>query len=53
MLMSEVTSHLRITKPTVYRLVADGALTAHRIGSSRLIRFRRDEVEALVSPVTA
>jgi excisionase family DNA binding protein len=41
----QVAAYLRISKDTVYNLVAAGAIPALRLG--RVLRFRRDQIEAL------
>ena len=46
----EVGAELRLTPPTVRKLVDTGVLPAVRIGSTTL-RFRREDVDRLLQPV--
>lgn len=50
MTKAEVAEHLRITNRGVDLLRADGRLTAYALGD-RIIRFKRDEVEAALKPI--
>jgi excisionase family DNA binding protein len=52
MLKSEAIAYLRITEPTLDKLIREGQLTAYRLGP-RLIRLRREDVEALLQPIEA
>jgi excisionase family DNA binding protein len=45
--VGEVAQILRVSRPTVYRLVESGELPAHRIGGS--IRIGRDDLLAVIS----
>lgn len=51
MTKQEVADRLRVTTQTVRRMARDGRLTEHRNGN--IVRFRDDEVEALLQPVPA
>jgi excisionase family DNA binding protein len=46
----EVAEELRLTPPTIRRLVDTGALPAIRLGNATL-RFRREDVDRLLTPV--
>jgi excisionase family DNA binding protein len=46
----EVAEHFRITTRCVDTMRADGRLKAYALGD-RIIRFRRDEVEAALQPI--
>lgn len=50
MTAAEVMGKLRISRQTLYRWRQDGTLPALKIG--RLVRYRREDVEALLSPAT-
>jgi excisionase family DNA binding protein len=52
MSVKDVAAYLHVTPRTVYTMMADGRLKAYKIGY-RLIRFRRDEVDAAMTPVAA
>lgn len=43
--------YLGVTLRTVDNMAARGALQAYRVADGPLIRFRRDDVEALLQPV--
>lgn len=48
--VAEAASILRLSRPTIYRLVSDGTLPAHKIGGS--IRIDREEMlAALTTPI--
>lgn len=49
--LQEAGELLGVSVDTVRRRIADGSLPAERIKGSRLIRVRRDDVEALLRPV--
>ncbi len=44
--------YLSVNERTVRRLIADGQLPAHRVGS-RLVRVRRSDVENLLTRIPA
>ena len=50
MSIKAVAAYLGVTPRTVYTMIADGRLRAYKLGD-RLIRFRRDEVDAALTPV--
>ena len=50
MSVSDVARYLGVTTRTVYTMVADGRLRAYKLGD-RIIRFRRDEVDAALTPI--
>jgi excisionase family DNA binding protein len=50
--IAEAAERLRVNPRTVRRRVADGHLTAYRVGPS-LIRLDSDEVDALLRPIPA
>jgi excisionase family DNA binding protein len=52
MTRAEVAQHFRITTRGVDLLRRDGRLTAYALGD-RIIRFKRDEVEAALQPIDA
>ena len=52
MSVKDVATYLGVTPRTVYTMIADGRLRAYKIGY-RIIRFRRDEVDAAMTPVEA
>ena len=52
MSVSDIAKYLGVTTRTVYVMIADGRLKAYKIGY-RIIRFRRDEVDAAMTPVAA
>lgn len=45
-----VAAHLRVTEEFLRREIAEGRLPGYRVGT-RMIRLRRDDVEALVRPI--
>lgn len=51
MTKQEVAARLRVTPQTVRRMARDQRLTEYRNGN--IVRFREDEVEALLQPVQA
>ena len=50
--VSEAADLLRVSRPTVWRWINDGALTAYRVGA-RTIRVRRADLEAALRPARA
>ena len=52
MSVKDVAEYLGVTTRTVYVMVADGRLKAYKLGY-RIIRFRRDEIDAAMTPVEA
>jgi excisionase family DNA binding protein len=49
MTKKEAAAHLRVSTRTIERLVRDGKLRKHNVaGSSRSVRFSREEVESLL-----
>jgi excisionase family DNA binding protein len=49
---TDAAAYLGVATKTVDRLVSRGDLTAYRL-SARLIRFRRDDLDALLVPTDA
>lgn len=45
---AEATERLRISRDSLRRLVATGALPAVRLSGGRLVRFRPEDVEDLI-----
>jgi excisionase family DNA binding protein len=52
MSVKDVAQYFGVTTRTVYTMMADGRLKGYKIGY-RIIRFRRDEVDAAMTPVAA
>jgi excisionase family DNA binding protein len=52
MSMQDVAVYLGVTPRTVRTMILDGRLKAYQLGS-RVIRFRRSEVDAALTPVEA
>jgi excisionase family DNA binding protein len=50
--IAEVAERFRVHPRTVRRRIAEGALTAYRVGP-HLIRLDADEVDALLRPIPA
>ncbi|TPG31658.1 excisionase family DNA-binding protein [Mycolicibacterium hodleri] len=50
--IGETAAYLGITTRTVSQMIADGRLVAYRCGP-RVIRLRRDEIDAAMVPVPA
>jgi excisionase family DNA binding protein len=48
--VADATAELHVTQRFVRRLIADGELHAVKIGT-RLVRIRRDDLEAALRPV--
>ena len=49
MSIKDVAEYLGVTTRTVYTMIADGRLRAYKLGE-RVIRFRRSEVDAALTP---
>lgn len=47
---TQVCDYLQISSSTLRRLVASEELTAYRLGRSRTRRFRREDLEKLLTP---
>jgi excisionase family DNA binding protein len=47
--ISDTADYLDVTTRTVHQMIADGRLTAYRLGA-RVIRLRRDEIDAAMVP---
>lgn len=47
--ISETADYLGVTTRTVRQAIADGRLTGYRLGA-RLVRLRRDEIDAAMRP---
>ena len=48
--MQDAATYLRVTTRTVRTMVLDGLLKAYQLGP-RVIRFRRSEIEAVLTPI--
>jgi len=48
----EVIAELRISRSTLDRLLANGEITAQRIGSNGALRFKRGDVQSALQPRT-
>lgn len=44
--VGEAADYLRLSKPSIYRLVTQGVLTAHTIGDAGERRFKRADLDA-------
>jgi excisionase family DNA binding protein len=44
--VAEAAEYLRLSKPSIYRLVSQGVLTAHTIGGKGERRFKRADLNA-------
>ena len=51
--IDEAGNFLRLSGRTIYQLVHDGKLVAYRVGTGTHRRFRRDDLERLMTPETA
>jgi len=49
--VQEVAKFLGVSENTVRRYILDGRLSAYRLGSGRLIRIRREDLEGLLIPI--
>jgi excisionase family DNA binding protein len=49
----DVCRRLNVSRPTLYRRVADGSLRAFRVGEAGPLRFEPEAVEALLRPARA
>jgi excisionase family DNA binding protein len=50
--ITEVAHNLNCSDDTVRRMISRGELRAYRVGSSRLIRIKRADLERAMRPVT-
>ena len=48
--IDESAGYLRVSRRTVYQHINDGQLAAYRVGTGGHRRFRRDDLERLMSP---
>lgn len=48
--IDESAGYLRVSRRTMYKLIHDGQLTAYRVGTGGHRRFRRSDLEQLMSP---
>ena len=48
--IDESAGYLRVSRRTMYKLIHDGQLAAYRVGTGGHRRFRRDDLERLMSP---
>jgi excisionase family DNA binding protein len=49
--LNEAAEHVGVHPRTIRRLIASGDLKAHRIGKSRIMRIRSEDLEAAFRPV--
>ncbi|WP_085190670.1 helix-turn-helix domain-containing protein [Mycobacterium sp. IEC1808] len=47
--INDAAEYLGVTTRTIHQMVADGRLTAYRLGA-RVVRLRRDEIDAAMQP---
>lgn len=51
---TEAAEHLRVTPSTIDRWARQGLVTRHRLtGTARGVRYKREELDALLQPVSA
>lgn len=48
--VKEAAEYLRVSKATLYRMIADGRVKAYEIPGSSRKRFKREELDALLAP---
>lgn len=46
----EAATHLRVSRPTFYRLVREGTITAYVIPTVSDPRYKQEELDALLTP---
>jgi excisionase family DNA binding protein len=44
-------AHYDIPRSTLYAMIADGRIKAYRVGDSRSLRIRREDIERLFHPI--
>jgi len=49
--VQDATEFLGVSESTIRRYIADGRLSAYRLGNERLIRIKRQDLEKLLSPI--
>jgi excisionase family DNA binding protein len=49
----ETAAHLALSTRTIHRYIAAGKLKAYRVAGEKVIRIKRQDVEALLQPVGA
>lgn len=50
MTLDEAAAYLKVSKPTIYRLCAEGRLPFYKLAGSGYRRFKRSELDALLTP---
>tara|TARA_R110002020_G_scaffold50858_16_gene144152 strand:+ start:2667 stop:2855 length:189 start_codon:yes stop_codon:yes gene_type:complete len=53
MTVTQVAEYLQMSPASVWRFRSEGKLKAYRIPGTRLIRFRRSEIEKVMEKATA
>lgn len=48
---AEAAEHIGVTSRTIREYIARGLLPASRVRGSRLVRIRRDDLEAMLCPI--
>jgi excisionase family DNA binding protein len=48
----EAAAHLRVSRPTFYRLIREGTITAYSIPTVADPRYKQEELDALLTPVS-
>lgn len=49
--VKEAAEYLRVSRATLYRMISDGRVKAYELPGSARKRFKRDELDALFTPV--
>ncbi len=49
--VTEAADYLGVSRPTLYRLVRSGELVAHRIAGKGTMRFRQEDLDAVMKPI--
>lgn len=49
--VNEAADYLRVSRRTIYKLVQEDRLKAYRVGAERHLRFRREDLDAALTPV--
>ena len=48
--LDEAAAYLKVSKPTVYRLCSEGRLPFYKLAGTGARRFKRSELDALMTP---
>ena len=48
--LDEAAAYLKVSKPTVYRLCAEGHLPFYKLAGTGARRFKRSDLDALMTP---